>query len=87
MCTSGGASLFAVAADALRYFASPHWKGPKPTNQTVLEITLVGDDRKWHVRSSRVEQWCQLVRESKPRPVLLPNEPSAPRQSAPELLD
>jgi hypothetical protein len=47
-------SLFEAASHALDWFADPHWKGPRPSPSTMLEITLVGDERRWLVSARRV---------------------------------
>jgi len=50
-------SLFEAASNALDWFADPHWHGPRPAPSTVLEITLVGDQRRWRVPARRVMEW------------------------------
>jgi len=54
---TAGDSLFEAAAHALEWFFDPHWKGPRPAPSTVLEITLVGDERRWLVAARRVMEW------------------------------
>ena len=54
---TAGDSLFEAAAHALEWFFDPHWKGPRPAPSTVLEITLVGDERRWLVTARRVLEW------------------------------
>jgi hypothetical protein len=39
-----------AAQNAMRFFADPFWRGPKPTPETIFEVVLVGDERKWRVR-------------------------------------
>ena len=54
---TAGKTLFEIASEALDWFADPHWKGPRPGPDTLLEITLVGDHRRWLVRVGRVMEW------------------------------
>jgi hypothetical protein len=54
---TAGDSLFEAASHALDWFSDPHWHGPKPAPSTVLEITLVGDERRWLVPARRVMDW------------------------------
>ena len=49
--TTMGASLFDVAAKALAFFCGPNWKGPRPMRNTVLDVTVRGKGRKFHVRA------------------------------------
>jgi hypothetical protein len=53
-----GESLFDVAAKALAFFCGPNWKGPRPRRDTVLDVTLVGDEMRYHVVAGRIEQWA-----------------------------
>jgi hypothetical protein len=43
--TAMGHSLFDVAANALEFFCAPHWKGPRPQRDTILDVTILGDDQ------------------------------------------
>jgi hypothetical protein len=54
---TAGRSLFEAAANVLDWFSDPHWHGPRPSPSTVLEITLVGDERRWLVAARRVMEW------------------------------
>jgi hypothetical protein len=37
----------------MRWFADPHWRGPRPTRETVFEVSLVGDERRWRVLAAK----------------------------------
>jgi hypothetical protein len=50
-------SLFDAAANALEFFCSPDWKGPRPRRDTILDVTLVGDHRRYRVLAGRIERW------------------------------
>ena len=50
--TAMGGSLFDTAARALEFFCAPHWKGPRPTRNTVLDVTVMGEQRRYTVRCS-----------------------------------
>jgi hypothetical protein len=54
---TAGRSLLEAASHALDWFSDPHWHGPRPSPSTVLEITLVGDERRWLVPARRVMDW------------------------------
>jgi hypothetical protein len=51
---TAGSSVMETAANALGWFTDPHWRGPRPGPDTVLDVSLVGDGRTWHVRAGRV---------------------------------
>jgi hypothetical protein len=51
---AAGRSLLEAASHALDWFFDPHWHGPRPAPSTVLEITLVGDERRSLVPARRV---------------------------------
>ena len=38
----------------MHWFADPYWRGPKPTLETVFEVRLVGDERRWRVIAAKV---------------------------------
>jgi hypothetical protein len=46
----GASSTFEAVRTAYKFFNDPHWRGPKPTPETIFEISLVGDERSWRVR-------------------------------------
>ena len=48
-----GRTLFEAVRNAMRFFADPYWRGPKPGPDVILTVALVGDDRKWKVRAKR----------------------------------
>ncbi len=52
----GGGTLFESVRNGMRFFADPFWKGPKPDANTVFEVSLVGDQRKWRVSARFVKQ-------------------------------
>jgi len=54
-----GESLFDVAAKALEFFCAPHWKGPRPRRDTVLYVTVMGEQRRYKVMAGRIETWAR----------------------------
>ena len=54
---TAGNTLMEAASHALDWVTEPHWKGPRPLPSTVLDISLVGDERRWRVRAQRVIEW------------------------------
>ena len=56
--TTMGESLFDVAAKALEFFCAPNWKGPRPRRDTLLEVTILGDQRRYRVVAGRIERWA-----------------------------
>ena len=54
--TPMGESLFDVAAKALDFFCAPNWKGPRPRRDTLLEVTILGDQRRYRVVAGRIER-------------------------------
>jgi hypothetical protein len=55
--TTMGNSLFEVVADAMKFFESNFWKGPKPRRDTVFLVQLVADERRFYVRAAKVREW------------------------------
>lgn len=55
--TTTGASLFEAAANAIRFFDDPYWRGEKPRPETILEVSAVVLDQRWRVRVGRIIQW------------------------------
>ena len=49
-----GTSVCHVASIALERFNSDWWKGPRPTPETVLYVSLVGHDHRYRVTVERV---------------------------------
>jgi len=49
-----GHSTHEVVRNAMRFFADPFWKGPKPKPDEVYTVAIVGDERRWRVRGDRV---------------------------------
>src|SRR5438128_1172810 len=56
--TAMGYSLFDAAANALDFFCAPHWKGPRPQRDTILHVTVLGDQARYRVLAGRVERWA-----------------------------
>ena len=56
--TAMGVSLFNVAAKALEFFRAPHWKGPRPARNTLLDVTVLGDQQRYRVVAGRIERWA-----------------------------
>jgi len=44
-CVTDGRSVFEAVPNAVRFFADPYWRGPKPDSQAVFKVALAGDDR------------------------------------------
>ena len=57
--TAMGESLSDTAAKALEFFCAPHWKGPRPRRNTVLDVTVMGEQRRYRVVAGRVEMWAR----------------------------
>jgi hypothetical protein len=53
-----GRSLFDVAAKALEFFCAPAWNGPRPARNTLLEVTILGDQRRYRVVAGRIDRWA-----------------------------
>ena len=51
------ATVFEAVANGIEWFADPYWHGPKPRKDTVYEVDVVGDGRRWKVRGGSVERW------------------------------
>ena len=56
--TAMGRTLFEVAANALEFFCSLHWKGPRPQRNTILHVTVLGEQQRHRVLAGRVERWA-----------------------------
>ena len=54
---TAGLSVFHAAAKALEFFNSPHWHGPRPRPETILEVGLIGSERVWGVLRGRVREY------------------------------
>jgi hypothetical protein len=52
--TTIGNSLFAAARNALDFFQAPIWKGPRPTEDCILEVLVLGDQKRYRVRAGQV---------------------------------
>jgi len=57
---TAGNTLMEAASEALDWFYDLHWHGPRPTPTTVLQVTLVGDSRRWLIPARRVLEWRSL---------------------------
>src|SRR5678810_75172 len=44
------ATVFEAVANGIAWFNAPYWHGPKPRRDTVYEVDVVGDGRRWKVR-------------------------------------
>jgi len=55
--TTMGRSLLDVAAQPLEFFCAPNWKGPRPARNTLLEVTVLGDEQRYRVVAGRIERW------------------------------
>jgi len=55
--TTMGRSLFDAAANALEFFCAPHWKGPRPRRDTVLDVIVLGNQARYRVLAGRIERW------------------------------
>jgi hypothetical protein len=54
---TAGESVMEAASNALDWFTAPHWTGPRPLPSTMPDISLGGDERRWHVPARRVIEW------------------------------
>ncbi len=54
---TGGRSLFDAVGKALQWFEDNHWKGPRPNDETVFDVTFVGNEERYFVRCGRVRRW------------------------------
>jgi hypothetical protein len=55
--TAKGWSLFDGAAKALEFFCAPHWNGPRPARNTLLDVTVLGDQQRYRVVGG-FERWA-----------------------------
>jgi hypothetical protein len=55
---TAASSTFEAARIAYRFLHDPHWRGPRPTPETIFEISLVGDERKWRVKVGMALKSC-----------------------------
>ena len=54
-CVTAGRTVFEAVRNAICFFADPYWRRrPKTRTDTVFKVALVGDERKWRVRASSV---------------------------------
>lgn len=61
-------TVFEAAANSIDWLAESYWRGPKPRRDTVYEVSLVGDERRWKVRAASVERWRTGVTQKMARP-------------------
>jgi hypothetical protein len=66
--TTSGSSAFDACANAIDFFNSDSWIGPKPLADTILEIAPVGHDTKHRVRVKRVLEWRAKFEQEARRP-------------------
>jgi hypothetical protein len=50
---TAAATVFEAVRTAMRWFADPHWRGLKPTVETIFEVSLIGDERRWRVLAGK----------------------------------
>ena len=55
-------SVFKAVQEGMKFFADPFWRGPKPNVETLFEVSLVGDERKWLVRGRKAITQCPVQR-------------------------
>ena len=53
---TAASSVFEACRKALAHFESPHWLGPRPSDDTILEISLVSSSQKWKVRVASIRK-------------------------------
>jgi hypothetical protein len=46
-------STHEAVREGWEFFHDSFWRGPRPTFDTVFEITLIGDERRWWVRGRK----------------------------------
>ena len=51
-------SLLDVATEPLEFFCAPNWKGPRPARNTLVDVTVLGDQRRYRVLTGRIERWA-----------------------------
>jgi hypothetical protein len=47
-----------VAAKALEFFCGTHWKGPRLVRNTILDVTVLGDQQRYRVVAGPIERWA-----------------------------
>jgi len=57
--TTQATSLFGAVANAIEFFNSSFWKGPRPGPETVFKVNLVSKTAVYQVRADIVERWKQ----------------------------
>lgn len=60
--TTQAASLFGAVTNAIEFFNSAFWKGPKPGPATVFRVNLVSKAVVYLVRAEALERWGRSVR-------------------------
>ena len=71
--TAMGCGLFDVAPNALEFFCAPHWKGPRPQRNTILQVTMVGKQKRYRVLVARIERCAfEQARADRPRNAVRP---------------
>ena len=46
-------SVFEAVQEGMNFFADPFWQGPKPNVETLFEVSLVGDERRFKVKGRK----------------------------------
>lgn len=54
---TSGKSLYEAVSNAMDAFESSWWKGPKPTRETMFDVSIVGRDERYRVSARRVLEW------------------------------
>ena len=55
-CVSSASSFRTAIQSAAKWFATSDLRAPKPNRDTVYELTVAGDCRKWHVCGGTVQR-------------------------------
>jgi hypothetical protein len=52
--TTVATSVFEAARNALKFWADAFWQGPRPTRETILQVSITGTETRYKVRAGRV---------------------------------
>jgi hypothetical protein len=52
--TTVASSVFEAARNALKFWSEGFWRGPRPTRDTVLQVSVTGIEKRYNVRAGRV---------------------------------
>jgi len=50
---TAASSVYEAVREGWNFFKDPFWQGQKPNLETLFEVSLVGDERKWIVPGKR----------------------------------